>query len=105
MPLINFPHKKRKSNRSGVILIAVLWVLVILTMLTTSIGRNTSIELSLTKYAIARLQAKYLAWGGLVYAMNQIRQDSQHEEFKAYDTLYSCAIVTDEDSASKDIFS
>ena len=72
MPLINFPHKKRKSNRSGVILIAVLWVLVILTMLTTSIGRNTSIELSLTKYAIARLQAKYLAWGGLVYAMNQI---------------------------------
>ena len=66
---------KKLNNKSGIILIIVLWTLVILSMLAVSLGRKTSIELSLAKYAIAKFKAKQIAFAGLIYSISQINKE------------------------------
>ncbi len=93
-----------KNNKSGFILLAVLWALVILTMLALSLGRSTNIDLALTKHAIGKSKAKYLAWAGIAFAVEQIRFDSQDDDTKNQDTLYQCAVTLDEDTTLEDRF-
>ncbi|OGW96578.1 MAG: hypothetical protein A2Y04_00290 [Omnitrophica WOR_2 bacterium GWC2_45_7] len=85
-------------------MLIVLWVLVVLTLLTVSLGRNTHIELSLTKYAVGQLKAKYVAWAGLSYAIHQIKLDSQDESSKMMDTLYHCGLRADRQKTPKELF-
>ncbi|OGX23963.1 MAG: hypothetical protein A2787_02530 [Omnitrophica WOR_2 bacterium RIFCSPHIGHO2_01_FULL_48_9] len=100
-------HPRLKSlspNTSGVILMIVLWVLVILTVLVVGLGRKTSIDLALTKNRIGKFRSKYLAWGGLVYTIEQIRRDTEDPEAKAYDTLYECGIRLEKNQSPEDLF-
>lgn len=94
---------KRLNNESGIILLVVLWTLVILTSLAMSLGRNTNIELSLTKYAVAKTKAKYFAWGGLQYAKEVLSADLNSDEFKSKDTLFACGVAVDEGTI-EDVF-
>lgn len=105
-----FREKKKCSrNRSGTILISVLWILVILTVLTVSLGRNTHVELSLVKHAVGKMKSKYIARAGFVYALERIRKDSADKDGAKQDTLYQCGVrLGDEESpqeAFKDIAS
>lgn len=92
------------KNNSGIILLTVLWALVILTVLTIGLGRNTHIDLLLTKHAIGKVKAKYLAWAGLVYAVDKIRLDTADTESSKQDTLYYCAIPANEERPPQDLF-
>lgn len=94
----------RHKNNSGIILIVVLWVLVILTSMAISLGRNTQIELALSKNIIARAKAKYMAVAGIVYAMNHIRLDSKDEKSQAVDTLYYCGVSSDLGYSGEELF-
>ena len=95
---------RRLQNNSGIILFIVLWALVILTALALSLGRGTNIELTLAKYSMAKLKAKYLAWAGLVYAIHQISLDSENENSSKQDTLYYCAIPMDAPASAESLF-
>ncbi len=99
--LFGFRHYRK--DKSGIILIIVLWILVVLTMLAIGLGQRSSIELSLTKYAVGELKAKYLAWAGLVYSMQQIKNDSSDETTRAFDTLHQCGVRLAE-SNPEDVF-
>ncbi len=107
---MNIPPKKKKfmlphlTNSSGVILVVVLWVLVILIILTIGLGRQTTIELSLSRYTLAKLKAKYIAWGGLIYALNQIKKDTKDPETGQFDSLYQCGIKLEKDSSPEILF-
>lgn len=94
---------KHLSQR-GSVLIAVLWVLIILTILAVSLGRKTQIELVLASNALSQVKAKYLAWTGIVYAMDQLQHDSISSKFKDMDNLYACGIEADEERSAADIF-
>src|SRR3990167_5216286 len=88
-----------RRKRSGTILISVLWILVILTVLTVSLGRNTHVELSLVKHAIGKLKSKYIARAGFVYALDRIRKDTADADAAKRDTLYQCGVhLGDEES-------
>ncbi len=100
--LLRSSHKIK--NDSGIIIIIVLWAMVILTTLVVSLGRNTSIELSLTKYALGDLKAKYLAWAGLNFAMNQIKIDSDDQLSNSFDNLYYCAISSSQEDSTEQLF-
>ncbi len=96
-------HLRGKDN-SGIILVVVLWILVILTTMAVSLGRNTQIELALAKNAIAKAQAKYFAVAGMIYAMNQIRLDSKDEKSQAIDTLYYCGVPSGQNTPTEELF-
>lgn len=73
-------------------------------MLAMGLGRSTSVDLALTKHGIGKLKAKYIAWAGVVYAMQQIQNDSKDDTTSQIDTLSQCGIKLDEDKAAEDIF-
>lgn len=88
-----------KEKCSGTILVSALWILVILTVLTVSLGRNTHVELSLVKHAIGKIKSKYIARAGFVYALDRIRRDSADQDAAKQDTLYQCGVhLGDEES-------
>lgn len=95
---------KKAKNKSGIIIIIVLWILIILTALVVSLGRSTSVELALTKNAIGKMKAKYLAWAGLIYAINEVRKDSEDSTSSLNDPLYFCAIPMNTDVSVEKIF-
>ncbi|MBU0469598.1 MAG: general secretion pathway protein GspK [Candidatus Omnitrophica bacterium] len=84
--------RRKLDQRSGIMLLVVLWMLVILTVLSVSLGRNTNIELALTKHAIAQAKAKYYAFAGIEFSKNLIRLDSKDKQSLSSDNLYSCAV-------------
>jgi len=93
----------RRKN-SGIILIAVLWVLVILSVLALSLGRSANIELMLAKHAVGRMNARFSAWSGIVYAMEHIRQDTKDAQTSTYDTLNQCAFRFDSSETKEEMF-
>ena len=104
-----FDHIKKKGimlrgNNSGVIIFIVLWILVILTSLVMSLSRNTHVELALTKNTIGKIQAKYFAWAGLMFAMKQIQLDSKDQNSSLKDTLFYCGIPIVDGRSSAEIF-
>ena len=91
------------KNKSGVVLILVLWILVILTTLAVGLGRSTNIELTLTKYSVAKLKAKYLAQAGVFYAMDLLEKDASDNASQSVDTMYLCARPT-QDASLEELF-
>lgn len=87
-------HSKRlkRVNDSGIIILVVLWVLVIISALALGLGRRTNIDLLLTKNTLSRLKAKSLAWGGIIYAIEQIRLDTEDESSLGFDNIRFCGI-------------
>ena len=94
----------RKNNRSGIILLVALWILVILSVLAVGLGRRTGVDLSLTKYALSGLKARYMAWAGLMYAIHQIKMDTEDPITSTSDTLYQCGIKLEEGKTPQLIF-
>jgi len=94
----------KTKNNSGIIVIIVLWIMVILSILTVSLGRHSHIELALLKQSIAKVKSKYVAWSGIFYALEQIRLDTADAESKAKDSLYLCGISSAEGVEPEEIF-
>lgn len=95
-------HKAR--DNSGIVIYVILWVMVILTALALSLGRNIQIELSLTKHTIGSLKAENLAWAGVVFASHLIKKDSTDEESTNLDTLYYCGIPKTQTKSPEETF-
>jgi|CXWL01.1.fsa_nt_gi general secretion pathway protein K len=87
-------------NEKGAMLIVVIWLLVILSFMALSFNRHMSIELKLTKYAMNKLKAKYIAMGGLHYVLAKI--DSKAKDLP--DTLWQCGVKLNEHQYPSDIF-
>jgi len=85
-------------------LVVVLWLLVILTVLVLGVGRRSSLERAITKYRIAKLQSKYAALAGLVYAENQIAQDNRDTTSNRFDTLAALGIPVSANKTAEDLF-
>lgn len=86
-------------NARGSILITTLWIMAILSLLAMGIGFRASLEVRLSKYAMDKLEARYLAKAGIVKMRERILEDK-----KPYDTLYECGIKLDEDQTLEDVF-
>lgn len=99
-----FQFRSGNRDTSGTILIVILWILVILTILAVSLGRSTSLELSLTKHAVLKQKSRYLAWSGIIYAMGHIRKDSDDNLSAKEDTLYRCAVNLGQGGRPQDWF-
>lgn len=93
-----------QRERSGVVLITVLWVLVILSFLSLSLGQNTRIEFALARNFIGKVKAKYMAWAGLQYAIYQIQEDSKDDEASKYDNLRWCGMRPNATKTAEDFF-
>lgn len=63
------------NPRRGSLLVITLWLVLILSVLAVAIARYLSIEVRLTRYRLAREQAKVLARSGVYLAMQQLEID------------------------------
>ncbi|HOW35221.1 MAG TPA: type II secretion system protein GspK [Candidatus Omnitrophota bacterium] len=79
-------------------------MMVILSFLAVGLGRRTSIDLALTKFAVGQSRASNLAWAGLMYAIDQIKKDSEDSAAAGLDTAYLCGITLEEGQVPEDIF-
>jgi general secretion pathway protein K len=72
-----FARKDSLSRNSGTIIISVLWILVILSFLSLSLGRKSQAEVQWTKHLIEKMKSKYLAWSGIVCGIQHIYKNEQ----------------------------
>ena len=63
------------NRRRGSLLIVTLWLVAVLSVLAITIARYLSLEVKLTKYHLAREQAKALARSGVYLAMQRLAAD------------------------------
>jgi type II secretory pathway component PulK len=96
-------HKKIK-NHSGAILLSVLWMVMILAAFAATLSRQAGMDMAMTKHTIGRLQSKYQAWAGIVYAIKRIQIDSNDPKTKGFDSLYSCGVAFDDEENLKSAF-
>ncbi len=94
----------RLKDRSGVMLIVVLWIVAILSVLIMGISRQASVELALTKHQREKFRTKHAALAGLMYAMAQLQKDSLNSETRTFDTLYQCGIVLEDKQQPEELF-
>ncbi|MBF0503695.1 MAG: general secretion pathway protein GspK [Candidatus Omnitrophica bacterium] len=87
-------------NNKGVILVAVLWVLLILSLIAWGLGRRSSLEVSLLETYRGKLRSYAAARAG----MNKIL-DLMQTSPSSKDTLYATAISIDQTKSPADIFS
>ncbi len=93
-----------QRNRSGIILVVVLWVMVILSVLAVGLGTRTGIDLAVTKHTIGKMKADALSWAAVLYALDQIQKDAGDKTNPPVDTLYRCAIKLEETQTPDEIF-
>jgi type II secretory pathway component PulK len=79
-------------NKSGVVIVTVMWVLVMLSILAVSVGKSAHMEMAMTKFMMGRVQAKYLAFAGVNQAVDQLSADTQDEASNVEDNLGYCGI-------------
>ena len=101
------PGKRRwgRTDKSGVVLIVVLWIIAILSVFILGLGRRAGVELALTQYQRARFKARQSAVSGLVYSMAHIRKDSFDPGTRGIDTLYQRGIKLDDGQTAEELFS
>jgi len=73
-------------TQAGSLLIVTLWIVTILVVLVVAIARTLSLEVRLTKYSLAREQARALARSGVYLAMERLKRDVEPGD-KPYDWL------------------
>lgn len=95
---------RKPRQQSGLVAIIVLWVLVILTILVLGLARKTNVELTLTKHALSKSKAKYIAWAGVLSAIDLIRRDSKDTKSSQQDTLYYCGRPVDDHASPQTLF-
>lgn len=94
----------RHQNKSGIILVAVLWMLAILSVFAIGLGRAARVDISLAKHRAGKLRSDFLSWASAHYAMNQLRLDTEDASSAAQDTAYECGFVLKENKTPEDIF-
>lgn len=73
-------------------------------LLAYGLGRKTMIDWALTKHALGKLKAKYILVAGLIYAIDQIKQDSLDAQTKVLDTLWQCGVSLKDKGTPEDLF-
>ena len=93
----------RDRSRFGSLLIVTLWLVTILSVLAVTIARYLSTEIRLTKYRLAREQARALARSGIYLAMERLLQDARSAEptYEPYDWLGDDWAVTSHDGGER----
>ncbi|HSV43275.1 MAG TPA: type II secretion system minor pseudopilin GspK, partial [Candidatus Bathyarchaeia archaeon] len=91
-------------NKTGSILVVTLWILIILTLLGLMVAHRSGIELAFSNYQLNKTRSKYIAWAGLIYSMDQIRQDLMDQDLSEIDTAYACGVVLPEGKRPRDLF-
>ncbi len=61
---------RRLKTNSGIILVVTVWILMILTLLALGIGRQTRVDLALSKYKLGKMRSKSAAWSGVFYSID-----------------------------------
>ena len=74
-------------GQTGSLLVITLWLISILSVLAVAIARYLSLEVRLTKYRVAREQAKVLARSGVYLAMQRLAHDAQRPPEQQVDWL------------------
>jgi len=97
-------HLGRHHN-SGIILLVVLWSLVIVAILAVTLARGTQMELAMARNAVGKVQSQYIAWAGVMYAIENIHLDSESDDDQKNDTLYLCGVPEDGGGLLEDRFS
>ncbi len=69
------------SRRSGSLLIITLWLVAILSVLAVAIAKSLSREIRLSKYRLAREQARALARGGVYLARQRLADDKAEDDY------------------------
>ena len=67
-------------GRRGSLLVMTLWTVAILGMLTVAVARQLALQIRVSRYRVARLQAQTAARGGVSVAMEQLTADTQGTE-------------------------
>ena len=95
---------QKSINEKGVMMIVVIWILAILSLMAIGLSRRMSVELALTKYAMNKLKARYIAEAGLQYAMAQIESDTKDQKTSGFDNLWQCGIHLQENQTPETLF-
>ncbi len=74
------------EHARGSLLLVTLWLITILSVLAVAIARYLSLEIRVTKYRLAREEAKVLARSGVYLAMQKLQQDGA-DTAEPYDWL------------------
>ncbi|MBF0479687.1 MAG: general secretion pathway protein GspK [Candidatus Omnitrophica bacterium] len=98
-------HKKYLlSNQSGIILITTLWVIFIILIIALGLSRKTSVDLAFGKFVFSKVQADYAAQSGIVYALHEIRKDTEDEESTKIDTHFACGVVLKQEQGLESVW-
>ncbi|MBF0483096.1 MAG: general secretion pathway protein GspK [Candidatus Omnitrophica bacterium] len=81
-----------RFNRSGIILVASLWVVIILVIIAVGLSHKTSVDLAFGKFVFAKSQAAYAARAGISYALREIRDNKSDGNPADVDTHYACGV-------------
>lgn len=76
-----------RKTEKGVILIASLWIVAILTVFAVSIGRQSAISLKLTSYDVDRIKAYFIARAGITRALAEKRLEYRDNTSTGVDAL------------------
>lgn len=81
--------RRKVRHRDGSLLVVTLWLVTILSVLAVAIARYLSVEVRLTKYRLAREQAKALARSGVYLAIQRLMADATEGKptYEPYDWL------------------
>ena len=92
------------TDKSGIMLIVVLWIIAILSVLVLGLSRRAGVDLALTQYQREYFRARHTAIAGLVYAMAHIQRDSLDSETRTFDTLYQRGVKLDGNQTAEELF-
>ncbi len=87
------------KDNNGLILIASLWIVAILTLLAIGLGHRMSLELHLVKFSRDRLKANFAAEAGFNFASKIVAQDAN--DYDSLNELWASGIL---DPANQSIF-
>ncbi len=85
-------------------MIVVIWILAILSLMALGLSRRMSVELALTKYAMNKLKARYIAEAGLQYTLAQIESDSKDSKTSGFDNFWQCGIHLQDEQTPETLF-
>ncbi len=73
---------RRLKTNSAIILIVTLWIMAVLTLLALGIGRQTRVDLALSKYKIGKMRSRHTAWSAVFYGIQLLgeQRSSSMEE-------------------------
>lgn len=87
-------------NKKAQTSIIILWVLIIITLLTVSLGYRVSLALRLSKYQRNRLKAHYLAKAGINWGIVELEKDKTLNSYDGFNETWS----TGRDAEDKAVF-